>query len=586
MDLGSLGLNTDLFALFGGSPDDGSDSASASIPNKGVDKLDFGENFCSPSDGMDFTDSDATASTAVDFLDPLDKSLDVFLEDNSLLSSDSPDPNLPLEEILSPVAEFSHSVPMTVNAEDTLSLPSSGSSRESSPPMSVVPDLIVPAEESPIKKPVKISSPYINVSYQNQTVPQSGRGNAVRHAKPDNSGPAAKRSRKDSSPSNSKSSGAGCSTKNSSQLSNTNNSSTGAAGSAVDPMMDIKRQRRMAKNRESASLSRKRKKEYVETLEHSIAELIGDKEQLTKRVSELEQENLKLREQLGKQDPQKLLKMNNGLPKSSTMLCAALLCFGFVALQQSPSAGMTNRYSNVLNRMNPRSFHSLHQDSVMPSFGRSLKSVQASDALFSAVPSQLKSGAKPRRSAPEFTSVSVGDNLGSQSLLEHSRRLARLNDTDPGRVVSTSTELVLGGSASSNNGDMKHMGTDDGADVFTPPLLRLRSDGARDYLFGSIPRRADTSYVYCMETQMVAAETLSDDGVMRMAMVIPTLPADSPTDDTASQSAAGNRRTNSQSANSTRDADASFSVLQIDCNVKGSKIVRVAMNTSVPAASP
>lgn len=536
-------------------------------------------------------------SGAVDFLDPLDKSLDVYLEDDSLLSSDSPDPNLPLEEILSPVAEFVHSVPMTVGNDDVLSvesLPSSlSSSRESSPPMGVVPDLMNSTEEFPPKKLVKLSSPYINVSYQNRTVPQSGRVAAVPHAKPEIGGPVAKRSRKDtaSSPSTKTTVGGGVNTKTLSPLSNSNNGSTGAAGSTGDPMTDIKRQRRMAKNRESASLSRKRKKEYVETLEHSIAELVGDKEKLAKRVSELEQENKKLREQLGKQDPQKLLKMNNGLPKSSTMLCAALLCFGFVALQQSPSSTMSTRYSSVLNRMQPRSLHSLNQGEVMSSFGRSLKAVPASDAVMTDKSSRVRnvrSSRNPRQGEPAAsTSISVGDALDSHSLLEHSRRLARLNDSDPSRVLSTSTELVLGGgSTSGGNGDMKHMGSDDGADVFTPPLLRLRSEGARDYLFGSIPRRADTSYVYCMEAQMVAAETLGEDGVMRMAMVIPTLEEDVPTADTSSQSAAGNRRASSQSTNATRDSDASFSVLQIDCNVKGSKVVRVAQNTSVPAAAP
>lgn len=56
--LASLGLNTDIFALFSESPDDGSDSASTSIGNKGVENLDFGANFCSPLDGLDFADAD------------------------------------------------------------------------------------------------------------------------------------------------------------------------------------------------------------------------------------------------------------------------------------------------------------------------------------------------------------------------------------------------------------------------------------------------------------------------------------------------------------------------------------------------
>jgi len=61
---------------------------------------------------------------------------------------------------------------------------------------------------------------------------------------------------------------------------------------------DVKRQRRLIKNRESAQASRERKKVYVQGLEKKVDDLSQTNTVLTNKVLSLEEENILLREQL------------------------------------------------------------------------------------------------------------------------------------------------------------------------------------------------------------------------------------------------------------------------------------------------
>ena len=70
-----------------------------------------------------------------------------------------------------------------------------------------------------------------------------------------------------------------------------------------DEDKEIKRQRRLIKNRESAQASRERKKLYVKGLEAKVEELTNKNSSLTSKLAELEEENRKLRERLVYFDP-------------------------------------------------------------------------------------------------------------------------------------------------------------------------------------------------------------------------------------------------------------------------------------------
>jgi len=73
---------------------------------------------------------------------------------------------------------------------------------------------------------------------------------------------------------------------------------------------NVKRQRRLIKNRESAQASRQRKKSYVEELEKKVADLMSENTRLSQSVNTLTSENMFLRTQVEALKP---VPMNSGM---------------------------------------------------------------------------------------------------------------------------------------------------------------------------------------------------------------------------------------------------------------------------------
>eukprot|EP00049_Salpingoeca_infusionum_P005766 m.96529 g.96529 ORF g.96529 m.96529 type:complete len:417 (+) comp13075_c0_seq7:223-1473(+) len=111
----------------------------------------------------------------------------------------------------------------------------------------------------------------------------------------------------------------------------------------------LKKERRMQRNREAASLSRKRRKEYLEGLESNLAKANMAVQQLQTQVvtlqqrnKELEGENMQLRRSLGMPLSTKNLTGSSTNRKTAalaaTSLLAVVFCFAFIASPMSSSS--------------------------------------------------------------------------------------------------------------------------------------------------------------------------------------------------------------------------------------------------------
>eukprot|EP00040_Diaphanoeca_grandis_P016761 m.86890 g.86890 ORF g.86890 m.86890 type:complete len:546 (-) comp26012_c0_seq1:194-1831(-) len=339
--------------------------------------------------------------------------------------------------------------------------------------------------------------------------------------------------------------------------------SIATGGDMSDGNMDeqtLKKQRRMLKNRESAMLSRKRKKAMMEGLEAENAKLVSeklalakDKENLGVQVKQLETENAQLRAELTKYRPPSsssstVLGVLNGNGKTTTLLMC-VLCLG---LFRGPTS-MLQTQSSQLART----------PTINERYGRTL---QSAEALSSPVPlsktmhSHQRHHHQHESKTIEQTSI-VSDKTElqvHQQLVGRLKNMSRSRMTDQsaidhdGRALSSGTDLV----ASSGSHIQRVQ-----QDWEIPPVFRLPNPLNAKQI-RSFQKRSDTSYLFVTEVQMIAAATLNADGVPRMSVVMPA-PDSEPT----------RARTNVNAS--------SLSLVQIDCSVADSRAIQLASNSSV-----
>lgn len=126
----------------------------------------------------------------------------------------------------------------------------------------------------------------------------------------------------------------------------------------------LKRQRRLIKNRESAQLSRLRKKMYIEDLERKLTSLTAQNETLTKQVAAVQADKKKLAEEVAylqsiiKQSPQLSSAVANGRKSSppkgvkTAGLCLLIVLFSFgLFFNVSPNRSSTNNQAS--NSLSP-----------------------------------------------------------------------------------------------------------------------------------------------------------------------------------------------------------------------------------------
>lgn len=341
----------------------------------------------------------------------------------------------------------------------------------------------------------------------------------------------------------------------------------GADGAPVD--QTVKKARRMQKNRESAMLSRQRKKAHLDGLETTNKNLADenlrlrtDKEKLSQKVLHLEGENSALREEINRLKGLPSTASSTGVLTSfngKTTLMACLMCFAFFG---NP-AGTLNNYRNG----SPLALNRPHAPSLAPEryhTGRTLQSVADIDEMNTAVSANTIPAAavgEERRVDRIDTTSTTPDHEGQlrkdmqnvQHQIESHFNLSDFNAVDT--PTAKGTDLVPANARSSDM-DSVH------GEWPVPPVFRLRN-GLTGRQMRSFRKRTDTSYVFCTEVQIISAASLNEDGIPRMSVLMPG--PDAAADETMTES------------NGTH----TFNLVQVDCNVAGSKAIRLGGNRTV-----
>eukprot|EP00053_Salpingoeca_punica_P009831 m.88445 g.88445 ORF g.88445 m.88445 type:complete len:528 (-) comp15186_c0_seq1:277-1860(-) len=300
--------------------------------------------------------------------------------------------------------------------------------------------------------------------------------------------------------------------------------SASGGDSAVDELT-AKKQRRMAKNRESASLSRKRKKEQFDCLERRVQELSNENQLLHQRLRQLEEENTHLRVQCGypaaaaaataatANNPQQVSAAKRFAAPVTALLMLGI-CFAFVGGPASLFGGPHSLGSpSTLLSQSPvvRAVPAVSPLSAQQhlSHGRALKALEM-DGSSSSSSRAVRAHHQPQL-PPRLPNAA---RLG---------RTSRQNEEseDDGSISSSSSSASSSSSSSSPQKSITDMvpfyPSEDSLDV--PPVYRWHPDTS-NMLIRQLSRKMDTTYAFCSEVQIVTPPH-SASQPKRMSFVMP-----------------------------------------------------------------
>jgi hypothetical protein len=384
---------------------------------------------------------------------------------------------------------------------------------------------------------------------------------------------------------------------------------------------EIKKKRRMLKNRQSASLSRKRKKEYLDGLEAKCEGLTAENNKLRARLSgggasnnsagsggaggaagkalaALRKENLVFKSKIEElQHENAMLRQSQqqggvagagggnrfgGMPvrMGGTALMAVMMCF---ALFQNPlSAPGDNAVGvNSLPGTNQQPSFNIDRDTLAFSaaipaghkYGRALKSVEISSSLDSSRRNPTTLAAHREKTLLPIPSPSTdlmikpkqASETEKQSPVQHTS-LESWIAANEDRVVS---QLNLTLSPHKKPSTAAALSTDVAvareieaaaaqSDPFMlPPAFRFEG-GFPHSVVSSLERREDTSYLFCSEVHIVGAVSVPEGSTPKLAIV---MPADKVPDQVL--------QTNGNST-----IEDVTPVLQVDCDVTNTQVVQ------------
>mmetsp|Transcript_14404 Transcript_14404/g.20087 ORF Transcript_14404/g.20087 Transcript_14404/m.20087 type:complete len:543 (-) Transcript_14404:67-1695(-) len=276
---------------------------------------------------------------------------------------------------------------------------------------------------------------------------------------------------------------------------------------SVDEERQLKKQRRLVKNRESAQLSRLRKKMYIEELEKKVNALTQDNEHLTKQLAaistdrnKLQQEVLYLQSIIKQQQPNANLgtlstqvagkKPYNpkNVKAASVCLLIVLFSFGILFKATNPNVSLLPAISEDIS-FTGRTLQSLSDGistvSHIPTVDSSLQLRKEALLPVKSEPMEDNRPHSPKRSA-------LGD---SPRVAEDKRKRMKIAD-DSNEVIAPSDSLV-------------------------PVNSYSQVEKVSNELAYNIRDKPNTSYIYCSEAQHIAPAVTSSTPET-VALLIPS----------------------------------------------------------------
>jgi len=281
-----------------------------------------------------------------------------------------------------------------------------------------------------------------------------------------------------------------------------------------------KRQKRLIKNRESAQLSRLRKKLYIEELERKVTHLTTDNETLTKQVNSLNGDKKRLSEEVVylqniiKQSPElsaALATRKSGFqPKNmkAAGVCLLIMLFsvGLLFNQSKSPLPFSRSAREEIPEVIPKS--TLYT-------GRVLKSVPTEST---------KIDEEPMIPTPRVVEIKEDDDVTAIAPLKikdtSKERKHKLNDEDEEVTIISKTRSGSKQIEASKKKRMKI--SEESTVVDTEKGLVPAESNLSDKQNEIVPRiNPNANYIYCPEAHYVAPATASSDGPEIVALLLP-----------------------------------------------------------------
>lgn len=289
-------------------------------------------------------------------------------------------------------------------------------------------------------------------------------------------------------------------------LDNYTSSVTQGRNLSADEERQLKKQRRLVKNRESAQLSRLRKKMYIEELEKKVNALTQDNEHLSKQIAAISTDRNKLQQEV--------------------------LYLQSIIKQQQPNANLGTLTTQVAGKKtyNPKNVKaaSVCLLIVLFSFGILFKAANPNVSLLPAISEDISFTGRTLKSLSD--SISTVSHIPVDSSLQIRKEAllpVKSEPLDDTRAHSAKRSATLADSPRADDKRKRMKIADDSSEVIAPSdsLVPVSSQSqvekVSNELAYNIRDKPNTSYIYCSEAQHIAPAVTSSTPET-VALLIPS----------------------------------------------------------------